>query len=829
MGKTLSAVLNGHLTERDWSFEKLATEAGLPRNTVYRWTRGEVKRVRHWQDLAKAARALDLNRFQTNALLENGGHPSIEVLLTGLTDEKSLALLSTWTGSPPNNLPAPLTSFVGRDEELGYLTRLLSSARLVTLTGPGGSGKTRLALEVAQAVLDEFEEVTFIDLSSVRDPGLAILAISQTLGLNASIDEAPMLALKTYLRNRSMLLVLDNFEQVIEAAALLTELLGASQGAKALVTSRTRLNVRGEYEFVVLPLSLPLPASSFEELALNPSIALFTDRARAANSSFRLTPDNAQLVAEVCARLDGLPLGIELAAAKTRQMQLRAMLKRFSGSLALASEGLRDLPDRQQTLRATIAWSYNLLAREEQMLFTCLGLFAGGFTEEAVRSVYDTIGQLEIEVSRGLDSLAEQSLVRRAWNGEGAPRYEMLETIREYALEQLNQCSDAETVLEFAADYFAELAERADLEGVGQASWLPKMVAEQDNFRNVLGWYKDHGKTEAGLRLSVSLMPLWQLQDHQLEAHTWLETFMTNADMVPSGLKAKGLLWQGLLLMRGTDDYISASQFFEEALTLFRENEDLNGMSETLQAEGDVYRNQGHMDSARQRYTESLMLAEQAGNSYLGAHGYMGLALCAQEESQFEAAEHNWRLMLEWAEKAKNEASMALALNSLGEMARYREAWVEAEHYYKQTLRLGQELGNESRMALALHNLGYVALHTSDTRTAKRLFSESLFLYMKRPYLQGQAEWLAGLARVAALEDSHELAARLCGATEVILEGLGTQLDILDRIDFERTLGMLRSHLGERLQSLLDEGRAMSAENATAERKAITREKILAP
>ena len=226
-------------------------------------------------------------------------------------------------------------------------------------------------------------------------------------------------------------------------------------------------------------------------------------------------------------------------------------------------------------------------------------------------------------------------------------------------------------------------------------------------------------------------------------------------------------------------------------------------------------------------------MAEQTGNSYLGAHGYMGLALCAQETGQFEAAEHHWKLMLEWAERAQNEASTALALNSLGEMARYREDWVEAEYYYSRTLGLGKALDNEARIALALHNLGYVALHNTDIATARRLFSESLSLYRKRPYLQGQAECLAGLARVAALEDKPELAARLCGATDMILEGLGTRLDILDRTDFERTLAILGIHLGERLQSLLAEGRAMSAENAadyaTAERQAITRERISAP
>lgn len=815
MSKTLAGVLNGHLTERGWSFEKLAAEAGLPRNTVYRWIRGEVKRVRHWQDLAKAARALGLNRFQTNALLESSRHPTIERLLVDTSDEQSLALLSTWAVSPPNNLPAQLTSFVGRNEELGHLTRLLSSARLVTLTGPGGSGKTRLALEMAQTVLDEFEEVAFIDLSAVHDPELVPLTLSQALGLHESTDEPTLLTLKTYLRGRNILLVLDNFEQIIEAAPLLTDVLEASRQAKALITSRARLNVRGEHEFTVLPLSLPYPASSFDELVGNPAIILFAERARAVTPSFKLTPHNAQLVASVCARLDGLPLGIELAAARLRQVSLQAMLERFPERLALASAGLRDVSDRQRTLQATIAWSYNLLGHEEQKLFESVSVFAGGFTEEAVRSISVTFGHMNIDVLGSLDSLVEQNLIRRTWGVEGKPRYEMLETIREYALGQLNACGDPEAGLRAIAEYYAGLAERADLEGEGQAYWLPRMVVEQDNFRNVLGWCKDRGRTEAGLSLCVSLMPLWQLQDHQVEALTWLKTFLAHADKVSPGVKAKGLLWQGLLLMRGTGHDFPVSHLFQEALALFRDSEDLNGMSETLQAEGDVYRNQGDMERASQRYAESLVLAKQMDNAYLVAHGYMGLAFCAQEEGQFEAAEYNWKRMLEWAKRARNGASMALALNSLGEMARYKENWVEAEHYYEQTLELAKELGNESRMALALHNLGYVALHNNDTRTARRLFSDSLSLYQRRPYLQGQAECLAGLARVATLEGKPEWAARLCGATDVILEGLGTRLDALDRTDYERTLDMLKHQLAERLQNFLDEGRAMSAESAT--------------
>ncbi|MGI8484217.1 MAG: tetratricopeptide repeat protein [Thermomicrobiales bacterium] len=814
MPTTLAVVLNHHLAKSGWSFEKLAEEVGLPRNTVYRWTKGEVRRVRHWQDLAKVARGLDLNRFQTDALLKIGGHPTVGVLLDRATDEADRELLSRWISTSLNNLPAPLTTFIGRHEELERLTWLLSSVRLVTLTGPGGSGKTRLALEAAHAVLDEFDECYFVDLAHVRNPELVIPTISQTLGLGESLDESPLQALKAYLRDRKVLLVLDNLEQVIEVAPLVTELLSAARWVNALVTSRARLNVRGEHEFWVPPLPLPRPASSLEELALNPSVALFADRARAVNSSFTLTPSSAPIVAELCVRQEGLPLGIELAAARIRQMGLRSMLERFPDRLLLASGGPRDLPHRQRTLRATIAWSYDLLGCGEQRLLNRTGVFSGGFTEEAARSVCTAIGQLEIEVSEALESLVEQSLLRRVCNREDEPRYEMLETIREYALENLKERGESEAALRAHAEYYVRFTEQADLEGEGQATWLHRLVAEHDNLRAALEWCRERSQIETGLRLCIALMPLWQLRDHQVEARTWLETFLVAEGKVSPNLRAKGLLWRGLLTMRGTGDGVSTTHLFDEALVLFRDGGDLNGASETLQAEGDVCRNQGELKLASQRYAESLELAKQTGNSYLVAHGWMGLALCAQEEGQFTAAKHHWASMLEWSERAGNRASMALALNSLGEMARHGGDWEEAESYYEQTLNLARELGNESRTALALHNLGYVALYRGELERAGTFFTDGLSLYQGRHYHKGVAECLAGLGKVEASKGRLERAARLCGATETILEGLGTRLDTLDRADYERTLGTLKSRLGERLNTLLDEGRVMSMEKA---------------
>lgn len=816
MGQTFAAILNGHLADRGWTFHRLATAAKLNRSTVHNWTQGKVVRVRHWQDVATAARALGLTRAQTDALLVAGGHPAMDVLLAGAKGEDDRTLLAHWTRTVPNNLPAQLTSFVGRTKEIEGITQLLTTARLVTLTGTGGSGKTRLAIEAAQSVLDQFEAVHFIDLAPISDPALVIPTVCRTLEVQTTGDEPTLDALKRHLRDRRVLLVLDNVEQVVAAAPLLTELLRAARDAKALVTSRWVLNVRGEHAFPLAPLAIPAVGADLRDLGDSPSVELFADRARAVDPAFTLDGGSAPLVAEVCRRLDGLPLAIELAATRTRHLRLNQMLETLTSGLALATDGPRDLPDRQRTLRATIAWSHDLLGEDERRLFDLIGVFVGGFTAESAEAVRAAIGPVALAVPAALAALVEQNLLGRTPGVEGAPRYAMLETIREYALERLEGNGEAETARRAAMDYFLALAQRADLEGAGQAEWLPRMVAEFDNVRAALEWCRARGQTETGVRLSVALMPLWQLRDHQREARSWLDAFMAAEDGMSPDLRARGLLWQGLLLLRGTGDNASAARLFAEALVLFRACQDLDGASETLQGEGDVLRNQQEWRLAAERYAESRELAEQAGNPYLVAHGWQGLALCAQDEGRFEDARQYWQLMLAWSERAGNEASVAMALNGLGEMARHREDWDQAEHAYERTLTLARALGNEFRTALALHNLAYVALARGSHERADVLFTESRSLYWGTQNHKGVAECLAGLGRAAALNGEPERAACLCGASDAILKRLGTRLDALDRADYSRTLETLRSRLGDGMEPLLDDGRAMSIADAMA-------------
>jgi predicted ATPase len=556
----LADVLRRYMRDKGWSFERLAEESGVPRNTIYRWINGEVSKPQKWQDVARVADALELNKPQTNNLLQAVQHPSIEKLLDRM-QEKDRELLSRWVGFTPNNLPSQLTRFIGREEDLVRVIELISSARLITLTGAGGSGKTRLALQAAEAVLDDFTDgVFFVGLAPIRDSALVMPTIGQVLGVRESVDTPLIETLKVQLRGRHMLLLLDNFEQVVDAAPLLVDLLMAAPQVKALVTSRMRLHVSGEHEWPVLPLITPNPSSPFEALRANPAVILFAERVRAVHPSFVLTMENASTVAEICARLDGLPLAIELAAARARRVAVHKMLEWFPSRLDLARDGPRDASQRHQTLRSMIAWSYDLLRPEEQRLFRCLAVFVGGCTEEAAESVCNVNGGSKIDVSAGLDALVENNLLRDTAGADDERRFEMLETIREYALERLEASGELETTLRTHADYYLRLAETAELkfEGPAQVYWLNRTELEHDNFRAALRWCKERGDVVKGLRLSTALRPLWWLRDHHVEGRSWLETFMAGDREVPPGVLAKALLWQGLFSMRYAGDLAAA-------------------------------------------------------------------------------------------------------------------------------------------------------------------------------------------------------------------------------------------------------------------------------
>lgn len=512
-------------------------------------------------------------------------------------------------------------------------------------------------------------------------------------------------------------------------------------------------------------------------------------------------------------------MAIELVAARVRDLPLARMQAQLASSLDLAIDGPSDAARRQSTLRETIAWSYSLLDDQAQHWFRLLGVFAGGFSREAMTAMGAAFDPDLHDSSRGLVSLIAPHLVRRlpepsGWGG--APRYAMLETIRDYALETLAEHNQVEEARQAHASYFRELAERADYSGPDQANWYARIAAERVNIRIALTWCRDRGERETGLRLTLAMMPFWEQRNLAADSLLWLQTFMAASDDVSPRQWARGLMCQGLLLLDDTADDVTVLRLFEEALCIFRHERDPGGESEALRAFGDAHVRWREWDLARQRYRESLATAERSGNAHLIALAYMGLAFSAPALDGIDGALPYWESTLAWAQRSGHRETIAKATNSLGELARHREDWHAATLNYEQTLATGKELESEFLLALASHNLGYAAIGSGDLAKAAACFTESLRRYRGLRHRKGMAECLAGLARVTVLEGNDERAAWLCGAAAALLDELRTQFDTMDRADYERTLNTLRDLLGPRLDGLLVAGRVMSHDEALA-------------
>src|SRR5215203_4806389 len=430
--------------------------------------------------------------------------------------------------SHPNNLPLQPTPLVGREREVEEISERLRSEQvhLLTLTGPGGTGKTRLALQAAADLLEEFEDgVFFVALATITDPELVPSTIAGPLGVKESAEQPLLETLKSFLQQKHLLLLLDNFEQVLEAAPLVGELVAADPKLKILATSRIPLRLYGEQEYMVPPLALPDPRvlPPLEVLAQYEAVRLFVERARAVKPDFEVTNESAPAVAEICARLDGLPLAIELAAARTKLLPPQALLSRLSNRLQLLKGGARNLPARQQTLRGTISWSYNLLNEEEKTLFWRLSVFSGGSTLEAIEEICDPEG--DIDVLEGVDSLVEKSLLRQEEGVGEEPRFVMLETVHEYAREKLEESGEAEKIKRAHAEHFLAMAEEAnaELRGPEAAKGLERLEVEHDNMRAALSWAIGRQKVELGLRLAGALWRFWSVRGHYGEGRRWLE------------------------------------------------------------------------------------------------------------------------------------------------------------------------------------------------------------------------------------------------------------------------------------------------------------------
>src|SRR5829696_5546433 len=511
-----------------------------------------------------------------------------------------------------NNLPLQPTPLVGREKEVSEVCDLLrgEATRLLTLTGPGGTGKTRLALQAAADLLDEFSDGTFfVQLATLTEAELFISAVAETLGVKET-GELPLgESLEDYLDQRQLLLVLDNFEQVLGAEPTVTELLTAAPGLKVLATSRTPLRLYGEKEYAVPPLSVPdvrhLP--DLKTLSQYEAVRLFIERAKSAKVDFEVTDESAPAVAEICVRLDGLPLAIELAAARIKMLPPKAMLKRLGSRLKLLTGGARDLPERQRTLRATIEWSHALLDEGERVLFGRLAVFSGGRTLEAIEAICDAEGDLPVEAFDGLSSLLAKNLIRQEEGPGGEPRFVMLETVHEYAREKLGESSEAEEIKRVHAQYFLTLAEEADpeLRGQDQLEWLERLEAEHDNMRAALSWALGCKEAEVALRLGGALWWFWWMRGYYSEGRRWLPEALAMDGRGSPEVRAMALAGAGALAEE-QGDYDRAQEACQEGLELLA-----NEGREASEAKQNLLERLGWVACLREEYGQATALYEE--------------------------------------------------------------------------------------------------------------------------------------------------------------------------------------------------------------------------
>lgn len=705
----------------------------------------------------------------------------------------------------PSNLPAPGSAFVGRDTELAAAKTLLlrDEVRLVTATGPGGIGKSRLALEVARQVNEAFPGgVYFVPLAAVKDPGLLALAIVQALQIRETANQSPLEILREYLQNSlnaPALLLIDNFEHMVEAAPALAELLAVAPKLKLLVTSRAALHVRDEHEFPVPPLALPdnRAKPSLEILAQCSAIALFVQRAAAVKPNFALTEENAPIIAEICLRLDGLPLAIELAAARIKLLSPAAMRSRLASSLQLLTGGARDLPARQQTLRQAIDWSYDLLSEPEQRLFRRLSVFLGGCTLEAVESVCDTKQDLGVDVLDGMSSMVDKSLARQIEQADGEPRFVMLETISEYARGKIAESGEEAATRRSHAAYCLVLAEESGAEDTAenQAGWVDRLEIESQNLRAALEWLIETGHAEWGLRLGVALFRFWERHERLTEARDWLAKLLKMPGAAaPSSLRVRALFSAGVLASEQRD-YPVAMELLTKSVELARQLQDPRTLAVSLNALAVVSREQGDLAAARALFEESLVYWKQLEDAQAVARGLSNLAGIANLQQDYQRARSLYEESLAIFRELGDRTGQAWALNHQGDVARDQGDSAAARSLYEQSLADFRELGDRWGVAGSLADLGNLAREQHDYRTADAQYRESLELFQELEHKRGIARLLESFACSAAAQSQPERGLRLAGAAAALRQSIGAPPTSEEQAKFERGLEPARKGL----------------------------------
>jgi len=709
----------------------------------------------------------------------------------------------TETVTPKHNLLMQLTTFIGRKKEQDEITYLITNNRLVTLTGMGGMGKTRLALEVGEQSLDDYANgVWQVELVSLNDPMLVPQTVAMVLGITQQPNRDLTATLIEALCARTLLLIFDNCEHLLDASAeLVNALLKNCPNLKVLATSREALGIAGEALYQVPPLMLPdiQPIEPLEKLTQYESIRLFNERARLSMMSFLMTMENAYSIAQICRHLDGIPLAIELAAARVKVMSVQQIAVRLDDRFNLLKAGSRTVIQRHQTLRATIDWSYELLTDQERVLLQRLAIFSGSWSLEAAEAVGMGGNVDESNLLDLLTNLVEKSLVIVKADRQ---RYGMLETVRQYAKEKLMASGEAETYYQAHLEYFLKLAEDAEphLKGAGQVQWINRLDDELDNLRMALDWsISSSTNREAGLKLSGALWRFWQRSMRAGEGRIYLARLLDQVSMGPTRevlAYAKALTAAGALAYFQSD-YISAEVFRQEALNIFRKLSDANGIADSQHGLGNIALSQGNYETARSMYEESLKIRQKLGQREPLAGTLSNLGLIAYNEGDYMTArslEMESRIIFQ---EFGNKAGIAFTLNVLGNIARHQGDLQAARKYHEESITLCDEAADQWGLANALNGLADVALVEGDLYTAYSLCRDSLNLLREGGAKEGIAYCLESIAAISVARGQSSRSARLLGAAAALRTIINLPLTPTDLINYEHNMAALHSQLDD--------------------------------
>jgi predicted ATPase/class 3 adenylate cyclase len=794
-------------------------------------------------------------------LLKDLAHPHrlFQVMAAGLPAKfpllKSLNVL-------PNNLPTQLSSFIGREREIGEVKTMLASTRLLTLTGTGGSGKTRLALQTGAELLDQYPDgVWLVEFGALVDPTLVPQTVAAALLVREQPEQPLTETLINSLHPKSLLLILDNCEHLLPACAGLADaLLRGCPKTRILATSREHLGIVGETLFAVPPLRVPsleqLP--SLADLVQYESVRLFNERATAILATFRITPQDAKSIVQLCHDLDGIPLAIELAAARVKVLTVSQILARLGDRFRLLAGSRRTGPSRQLTLQAAMDWSYNLLAEKERAVLRRCTVFAGGCTLEAVETVCSGQGVETTEVLDLLTQLVDKSLLLADAQRDGG-RYRMLETIRHYGRQKLVDSAEGVEARRKHFEWYCGFVERVQVRLSGgsddvsdEVDYLDQLEREHDNLRAALEWCIANGEAEKALRLATSLSEFWVIRGHLSEGREWLlRALQRSEEGVPAALHAKALHWMGhfaqsqaglsvarryyddslkiyqhlndkegiaLLLRRigsmlAHQGDISARTFLEESLTIYRELGQKPGMASALGSLGSLERFQGNYDAARDLSEQSLVLRRESGDAEGTAWALRNLARVSIRRADFEMALRHLEEGLEIFRKLSEQAGVAWTLINMGDIACLRGDGEAARAYFEDSLAIFDKLGEKQGIGWALYGLGDVAFLQCAYATAETLYAKGLLVFRELAVMPGVFAGLAGFARLASRHEHPTRAARLHGAAEALREIMAYKMPT-DSWQSGSVTDARRNLAREGLSAAWAEGRAMTLEQA---------------